>query len=102
MSYCHNRGIVHRDLKLENVLFKSKGDLIIKIVDFGIAGVCTTMQKDKVDAGSVAFMPPEVMFKFLVIHIVFQIRSGDFTCNRCLGYGCYVLLNAIWTASILW
>ncbi len=42
ISYCHNRGVVHRDLKLENVLFKSKGDLIIKVVDFGIAGVCTT------------------------------------------------------------
>lgn len=42
MQYCHNRGIVHRDLKLENVLFKSKGDLFIKVVDFGIAGVCTT------------------------------------------------------------
>jgi len=42
MCYCHNRGIVHRDLKLENVLFKSKGDLFIKVVDFGIAGVCTT------------------------------------------------------------
>jgi serine/threonine protein kinase len=60
ISYCHNRGIVHRDLKLENVLFKSKGDLIIKVVDFGIAGVCTTKQKDKVDAGSVCYMPPEV------------------------------------------
>lgn len=59
MSYCHNRGIVHRDLKLENVLFKSKGDLFIKVVDFGIAGVCTTKQKDKVDAGSIAYMPPE-------------------------------------------
>ena len=40
ISYCHTRGIVHRDLKLENVLFKSKGELLIKVVDFGIAGVC--------------------------------------------------------------
>jgi serine/threonine protein kinase len=39
MAYCHTRGIVHRDLKLENVLFKAKGDLTIKVVDFGIAGV---------------------------------------------------------------
>jgi len=39
ISYCHNRGLIHRDLKLENVLFKEKGGFIIKIVDFGIAGV---------------------------------------------------------------
>ena len=39
MSYCHNRGIVHRDLKLENVLFKTKGENIVKVADFGIAGV---------------------------------------------------------------
>lgn len=60
MSYCHNRGIVHRDLKLENVLLKSVGDLWIKVVDFGIAGVCAGQRKDKVDAGSIAYMPPEV------------------------------------------
>ena len=59
MAYCHTRGIVHRDLKLENVLFKTKGDLTIKVVDFGIAGA----KKDKVDAGSVAYMPPEVKIK---------------------------------------
>ena len=40
MHYCHIRGIVHRDLKLENVLFKAEGDMQIKVVDFGIAGVC--------------------------------------------------------------
>lgn len=57
MAYCHTRGIVHRDLKLENVLFKHKGDLTIKVVDFGIAGA----KKDKVDAGSVAYMPPECL-----------------------------------------
>lgn len=61
MSYCHNRGIVHRDLKLENVLFKSPGDLLVKVVDFGIAGVCAGSKKDKVDAGSIAYMPPEVI-----------------------------------------
>ena len=60
MSYCHQRGIVHRDLKLENVLFKSTGDHTIKVVDFGIAGVCAGAKKDKVDAGSIAYMPPEV------------------------------------------
>lgn len=60
MSYCHNRGIVHRDLKLENVLLKTEGDMLIKVVDFGIAGVCVGSKKDKVDAGSIAYMPPEV------------------------------------------
>ncbi len=61
LSYCHGRGIVHRDMKLENVLVKSKEDLQIKVVDFGIAGVCTTKKSEKVDAGSIAYMPPEVL-----------------------------------------
>ena len=59
MHYCHIRGIVHRYLKLENVLFKAPGEMQIKVVDFGIAGVCVTNKKDKVDAGSIAYMPPE-------------------------------------------
>ena len=55
---CHMRGIVHRDLKLENVMFKDTEGMV-KIIDFGISGVCTTFQTDKVDAGTVAYMPPE-------------------------------------------
>lgn len=61
ISYCHNRGLIHRDLKLENVLFKDKDSMIIKIVDFGIAGVCKAQQKDKTDAGTLSYMPPEVL-----------------------------------------
>lgn len=40
MLYCHSRGVVHRDLKLENVLFKNKieDDFSVKVIDFGIAG----------------------------------------------------------------
>lgn len=67
MSYCHNRGIVHRDLKLENVLLKAPGDNTVKVVDFGIAGVCAGARKDKVDAGSIAYMPPEVLFNRVII-----------------------------------
>lgn len=37
---CHSQGIIHRDLKLENVLFDSKARSRIKIVDFGISGRC--------------------------------------------------------------
>ena len=38
INYCHAQGIVHRDLKMENVLFLEKGDnLDVKIIDFGLS-----------------------------------------------------------------
>ena len=38
IHYCHDQNIVHRDLKMENVLFVEKGKgLDIKIIDFGLS-----------------------------------------------------------------
>ena len=57
ISYCHARGVIHRDLKLENVLLKStmQDDFTVKIIDFGIAG----LGGDVVDQGTVCYMAPE-------------------------------------------
>jgi len=39
MRYVHKKNIIHRDLKLENIMLKEKDKLDIVVVDFGIAGV---------------------------------------------------------------
>ena len=45
LSYCHNQGICHRDLKMENVLFlTSQENSPIKIIDFGLS-TCVTKKK---------------------------------------------------------
>lgn len=61
--YCHQKNVIHRDLKLENVLFSNKEKLEIKVVDFGIAGYCHNNQGETTDMGTVKYMPPEVLSK---------------------------------------
>ena len=61
LSSCHDKGIIHRDLKLENILFTDNEHKYIKIVDFGIAGFCLNYLKEKTDAGTFKYMAPEVL-----------------------------------------
>lgn len=37
LNYLHSNGFVHRDVKLENVLMKSKKECKVKLCDFGFA-----------------------------------------------------------------
>jgi serine/threonine protein kinase len=63
VSYCHSRGIVHRDLKTENILIKDSTDIYnvqIKIIDFGIS--CRIQPQEKLTStfGTPYYMAPEV------------------------------------------
>lgn len=61
IQVCHSYGVVHRDLKLENVLFESQAKTKIKVVDFGIAGLITNLKADKNTAATIKYMTPEMV-----------------------------------------
>ncbi|KAL5538071.1 hypothetical protein UlMin_042281, partial [Ulmus minor] len=62
VSYCHNKGVFHRDLKLENVLVDAKGN--IKISDFGLSALPQHFRDDGLlhtTCGSPNYVAPEVL-----------------------------------------
>ncbi|EOA40481.1 hypothetical protein CARUB_v10009206mg [Capsella rubella] len=62
ISYCHNKGVFHRDLKLENVLLDAKGH--IKITDFGLSALPQHFREDGLlhtTCGSPNYVAPEVL-----------------------------------------
>lgn len=63
LDHAHRKGIVHRDLKPGNVILQEVNDeLLVKVVDFGIARVQEDMQrftKTGLVVGSPIYMSPE-------------------------------------------
>ena len=59
MKYCHAHRVVHRDLKLENILIDQKSNLI-KITDFGFADFFDEKTCLKSCCGSPMYAAPEI------------------------------------------
>lgn len=60
VQYCHQQGVWHRDLKLDNILLMSEGGTdTIKITDFGLSKDAT-MTICKSRCGTLSYMAPEV------------------------------------------
>mmetsp|Transcript_36440 Transcript_36440/g.27023 ORF Transcript_36440/g.27023 Transcript_36440/m.27023 type:complete len:180 (+) Transcript_36440:131-670(+) len=60
IKHCHDRKILHRDLKSQNIFLTSRG--FVKLGDFGIARVLSnTRSMAKTVVGTPYYLPPEII-----------------------------------------
>ncbi|KAK1677798.1 hypothetical protein QYE76_038646 [Lolium multiflorum] len=62
VDYCHSRGVYHRDLKIENLLLDTAGNL--KVSDFGLSAISEQVKADGLlhtTCGTPNYVAPEVL-----------------------------------------
>ena len=62
LKYLHSKGIVHRDIKLDNIMLSNRNeDGIARIIDFGFAMRSVTGETVTTAMGTLGYMAPEVV-----------------------------------------
>ena len=59
LHYCHLNRILHRDIKLDNILLDAYGH--VKICDFGVSKIVRTGERIKDQCGTPAYIAPEIL-----------------------------------------
>lgn len=59
LHYCHSKGILHRDIKLDNILLSANVE--VKICDFGVSKVIRRGEIMTEQCGTPAYIAPEIL-----------------------------------------
>ena len=86
LNYLHENNIIHRDIKLENILYDSKNN-IAKIADFGLSRQFDyDLNAQYTDVGSYPYKPPELLLGLTQYLTPFDIWStGCVLIEICIG-----------------
>ena len=85
LQYLHARGIVHRDIKLENVLLTTTGKRIhAKLIDFGLSTFLGPGEHSEEPVGTLKYVSPEV---------ISRLQYNEKVDSWSLGVVIYVLLH---------
>src|SRR5260370_29193714 len=57
LAAAHDRGVIHRDLKPQNIMMNRRGEVVI--MDFGLAAIADQLSGAEVRNGTPAYMAPE-------------------------------------------
>lgn len=59
IKYCHSKKILHRDIKLDNILLTVEG--VVKICDFGVSKIVKPGEQMSEQCGTPAYIAPEIL-----------------------------------------
>jgi len=106
LAYLHARRIVHRDIKMENLIFAKAGGSI-KLIDLGLAGVMGAKSKLTQPCGTLGYAAPEVLRKEVYNESVDLWSLGAVCYGMLTGHGLFdgddeEMFNANISNSIIW
>ncbi len=84
LAAAHDRGVIHRDLKPQNIMMDGQGD--ITIMDFGLAALAEQVTGAEASQGTPAYMAPE------------QLKGGEVTVRTDL-YALGLVLYELFTGK---